>query len=629
VHDRADRLPVAERSLRRIVNLGRGRVLPAGVIAAVWLALAPGAHADQIACGQVVTTSTTITNSLAGCAGDGIVIGAGGITVDLGGHTIEGTGLGAGVVNNGHDDVTVRNGALINFDNGVVLNPGTVRNAVTELTLSRNEWSAIHLNNASGNNIAQNQLLEVGDVGLRATNGSTDNAIKGNVVGTGAGDSFVVELGSDRNWFEGNVVQTSAGQAVRVEGSANTMVLGNEFAGSSDFGISMFGAPGSVVQANKLGGGGDAGVLLAGAHASVVRFNAFGQSSDAGVILDAMSNSLVKGNSMAMSGDAAIVLRGGSSNVRVIDNTASHASDAGIFISDGAANTVRGNVLTHNAHGIELSGGQQNLVEFNATEANLGLGIEVSQSAGNTIFGNTMDGNLQGGIWVDTEAGGNTIEGNAARGNGGDGINVMSPGTVLRNNLARLNQGWGIYAAAGVVDGGRNGASLNAEPAQCHLIACSDGSDWQQPIRPPEPLDPLELGLPILSAVGPRSFRAQPARKGRGWRRPRARLAVLRCKVRRVGRGRAARRRDRRGRTRVVCRAPYRAKRTSRRVTGHLVRDDRALARGTRRVRGGRRGTLPMRARRRLASGRYMLVLSFRDARRRETVVRRTVRVRY
>jgi parallel beta-helix repeat protein len=628
VHERADRVPVAVRSLRRIVNLGRGRVLPAGVIAAVWLALAPGAHADQITCGQVVKTSTTITNSLAGCAGDGIVIGADGITVDLNGNTIEGTGLGAGVVNHGHDDVTIRNGALINFDHGVVLNPGTARNAVTGLTLSRNEWTAIELNNASGNNIAQNQLLEIGDVGLRATNGSTDNAIKGNVVGTGAGDSFVVELGSDRNWFEGNVVQKSAGQAVRVEASANTMVLGNEFAGSSDFGISMLAAPGSVVQANKIGGGGDAAVILSAGHSSVVRFNAFGQSSDAGVILDGMSNSLVKGNSLAMSGDAAIVLRSGSSNVRVIDNTASHSSDAGIFISDGTGNTVRGNILTHNAHGIELSGGQQNLVEFNAAEANLQVGMEVS-SSGNTIFGNTMDGNLQGGIWVDAEAGGNTVEGNAARGNGGDGINVMSPGTVVRNNLARLNQGWGIYGTVGVMDGGRNGASGNAEAAQCYLIACSDGSDWQQPVRPPEPLDPLELGLPLLSAVGPQSFRAQPARKRRGWRRPRARLAVVRCKVRRVGRGRAAKRRKRRGRTRVVCRAPYRAKRTSRRVTGHLVRDDSSVARGTRRVRGGRRGSLPLRARRRLASGRYMLVLSFRDARRRETVVRRNVRVRY
>jgi parallel beta-helix repeat protein len=626
VHERADGVSVAVRSLRRMVRLGRGRLLSAGVVAAVWLALAPGAHADQIACGQVVRANTTVTNSLAGCAGDGLVIGAGGITVDLGGHTIQGTGLGAGVQNNGHDDVTIRNGALVNFDHGVVLGPGTARNSVTGLTLEHNEWSAIHLNGASGNQLAHNRLSTIGDIGLKMTNGSSDNAIRGNVVGVGAGDSFVVEQGSNRNWFEGNVVQTSAGRALRVEGSANTMVLANEFAGSSDVGISMTAAPGSVVQANKLGGGGDAGVLLSGATAGVVRFNAFGQSSDAGVILDDMTNSLVKGNALESAGDAAIVLRGGAKDVRVIDNTASHASDAGIFIADGIATTVRGNVLTNNAHGIELDAGHQNRVEFNTLEANLELGMEVSESAANTIYANTLDGNGKGGIWVDAGAVGNTIEGNAARRNGGDGFNVMSAGTVLRNNLARLNQGWGIYAASGVINAGRNGASGNAEAAQCYRLVCSDGSDWQQPVRPPEPLDPLELGLPNLSAVGPRSLkagRARPSgRRGRRGRRP----AVVTCQRRRAARGARTRRARR---ARAVCRTPYKGSPTTRRVSGRLMRHGKTLARGQRRVRGRRPGVLSMLARKRPAAGRYRLVLAYRGVRGRGGVVRRAVVVRH
>jgi parallel beta-helix repeat protein len=620
-------MSVALRAFRRTADHGRGRLLPAVAAAAALCGalLVPVAQADQIACGQVITRNTTITNSLAGCAGDGLVIGAGGITVDLNGNTIQGSGLGAGIQNFGHDDVTIRNGALLNFDHGVVLHAGTERNAVTGLTLANNEWTAIQLNAASGNNVSHNQLSELGDVGIRLTNGSSDNALRGNVVGTGAGDSFVVELGSHRNWFEGNVVQISAGQAVRVDASSNTMVLGNEFAGSSDVGITMTAAPGSVVQANRLGGGGDAGVLLSGGSASVVRFNAFGQSSDAGVILEGMSNSLVKGNSLSNAGDAAIVLRGGSSDIRVIDNTASHASDAGIFISDGAANTVRGNILTSNAHGIELSGGHQNRVEFNAMEDNLGLGMEVSESAGNTIFGNTADRNLVGGIWVDHGAIGNTVEGNAARGNGGDGINVISAGTVVRYNLARNNQGWGIYAEPGVIDGGRNGASGNTEMLQCHLIICNDGSDWVAPVRPPEPLDPLELGLPNMSAVGPRAQRALRAgRAGRGRRR--ARIAVVVCKRRPAVRGRAARKRNR---VKAVCKAEYRAKRSSRRVAGRLMRHGKPAARGARRVRGGSRGMVSLLARKRLGGGRYKLVLSYRDARKRATVVRRTVRLRF
>jgi parallel beta-helix repeat protein len=614
------------RGVRHIADLGRGHLLPAGVAAAVYVALlVPVAHADQVACGQVITTSTTITNSINGCAGGGLTIGASGITVDLNGHTIQGTGLGVGILNEGHDDVTIRNGAVQDFDHGVLLNPGSERNSVTGLTLAGNEWSAIELNAASGNHVAHNRLSAIGDIGLLLTNGSSDNAIKGNSVGTGAGDSFVVNMGSDRNWFEGNVVEVSAGQALRVTGSHNTMVLGNEFAGSSDVGITMTASPGGVVQANKLGGGGDAGVLLSGASASVVRFNVFGRSSDAGVILDGMTNSLVKANSLESAGDAAIVLREGSSDVRVIDNAASHASDAGIFIADGTGVTVRGNILTNNAHGIELDGGQQNRVEFNAMEGNLGLGMEVSESSGNTIFGNTMDGNLVGGLWVDLGALGNTIEGNAARGNGGDGFNVIGAGTVVRYNLGRNNQGWGIYAEPGVVDGGRNGASGNKEPAQCHLIVCSDGSDWVAPVRPPEPLDPLELGLPNMSAVGPRSVRAgralQSGRRGRG-----GRFAVVTCKRRRAARGARTRRARR---ARVVCKTPYKAKRTTRRVSGRLMRHGKTLARGGRRVHGARRGILSMLARQRPAGGRYKLVLGLRNARGRATVVRRTVVVRH
>jgi parallel beta-helix repeat protein len=352
------------------------------------------------------------------------------------------------------------------------------------------------------------------------------------------------------------------------------------------------------------------------------------------VILEAMGNSLVKGNSMSLAGDSAIVLRNGSTNVRVIDNQASHSSDAGVAITDGLGNTVRGNVLASNSVGVELSGGSGNLVEFNAMQSNLGLGLEIVGSTSNTVFGNSLDGNLTGGIWVDTSSVANTVAGNAAQGNGGDGLSINAIGTTVRDNLARTNQGWGIYAAAGVIDGGGNGAAGNAELAQCHLIICSDGSGWQAPVRPPEPVDPLEVGLPTKSAVGPWSGFVGPTTPVRGLRLParrgrrgrRARLAVVRCRTQRPARRRAGRR----GRAKVVCKVPYRAKRSSRRVTGRLMRHGKSMARGARRVRGGsRRGKLALVARKRPTAGRYRLVLGYRDARRRTTVVRRTVRVRY
>jgi parallel beta-helix repeat protein len=633
MHD--DGLPVGASRIVRGRGGRRGRLLALGLLAAAWLALAaPAARADTVTCGEVLHASTTLTNSLAGCAGDGLVIGASGITVDLNGHVVQGVGLGVGIRNSGHDDVTIRNGSVLDFDYGVVLHSGTLRNAVTNLNLGKNEWAAIQLDNASGNHVASNVLTEFSDAGVKVTNGSVGNVITGNSVsGAGSGEAFVVELGSNGNWLEGNVVPVSGGHAVRVEGSSGNMVLANDLAGGAEVAVLVAGSPGSVVQANRISAGGDAAILMSGASGGVVRFNALGKTGDAGVILEAMGNSLVKGNAMSLSGDSGILVRDGSHNVRVIDNQASHASDAGISLTDSSGITVRGNVLSSNSVGIDLAGGSGNLVEFNSLQSNLGLGIEIVTSPGNTVFGNVLDGNSTGGVWVDTGSTGNTIAGNSAQGNGGDGLSVNAIGATVRNNLARLNQGWGIYAVAGVLDGGGNGAAGNAEPAQCHLIICADGSGWQSPVRPPEGVDPLEVGLPTKSAVGPwsgfvgptttpaRALR-RPARRGRRGRR--AGAAVVRCKVRRVKRGRAARRR-----AGVVCKVPYRARRSSRRVVGRLVRNGRPVARGARRVRGGSRGMLSLRARSRPATGRYRLVLRYRDGRRRATVERRTIRLRY
>jgi large repetitive protein len=122
----------------RIAPAARRAIWLGALLAAVWLAVpAPGARADQVECGQLITASTTVDNGLSGCAADGLVIGASGVTLDLNGHSIEGTGLGVGVRDDGHDDVTIRNGTVRQFDYGIVLGRGTAANAVTGIALSK------------------------------------------------------------------------------------------------------------------------------------------------------------------------------------------------------------------------------------------------------------------------------------------------------------------------------------------------------------------------------------------------------------------------------------------------------------------------------------------------------------
>ena len=74
-------------------------------------------------CGSTLTKSTTLTGDLLQCPGTALVIGADGITVNLGGHTISGTNAkgSEGIANDGHTGVhIVGSGRISDFRlNGV------------------------------------------------------------------------------------------------------------------------------------------------------------------------------------------------------------------------------------------------------------------------------------------------------------------------------------------------------------------------------------------------------------------------------------------------------------------------------------------------------------------------------
>jgi parallel beta-helix repeat protein len=582
---------------------------------------ASSVQADQAGCGQVLTGNITLTNDLVACAGDGLVIGSGGITVNLNGHVVHGTGLGVGVRNPGHHNVTVRNGTIRNFDHGVLLQAGSQGNTVAGISFDQTELAAVHLSDADGNQVRDSHVSGFSGAAFHLTGGSSSNFVGHNTVAAGNGEAVVVEGASDYNRLEGNVLSGSSDVGMRVEFSSNTTVIGNRVDGGSDAAIAMTGAPRSVVQSNAVQGVGDAAILLTDSTANVVRFNTLGRTADAGVILSGVTDSLVKANTMSHAGDAAISLLLGSSNVRIIDNQASHSSDAGVFLADGVGNVVRGNVLRSNTTGIEVSGGRLNTIEFNAASASLGSGIEVGDSLNATVIGNTADNNGTGGLVLDDGALAGEVRGNQANGNGGDGITVSGPGTAVTGNLATANGGWGIYAASGVLDRAGNGARGNAEPAQCYLIGCSDGHGWVAPVRPPEPLDPLEIGLEGGMAPPPKLLGLR-----RGKRR---RLGVVICGQRRANRAKKhGRANAKKAKPKTVCKASYRARPGSRRLTGRLVRDDRSLAGGSSKVRPGRRGRITMTARSRPRAGRYTLVLTFRNRAGKATVVRKPVRVR-
>src|SRR5215203_3974984 len=53
-------------------------------------AASSAASSDDIECGSVITTDVTLTHDLVDCRNIGLVVGASGITIDLGEHSVDG-----------------------------------------------------------------------------------------------------------------------------------------------------------------------------------------------------------------------------------------------------------------------------------------------------------------------------------------------------------------------------------------------------------------------------------------------------------------------------------------------------------------------------------------------------------
>ena len=257
----------------------------------------PAEPADAtVECGQVLTQSTRVMNDLTDCLGEGLVIGAPNIIVDLGGHTIDGpdylldnasgqeSGFPAGIRNSGHDHVTVRNGTVQQFGIGVHLTGATWGNTIEALTVLRNSIAGIELNDAD--------------------NGRLGNRIVGSTISEN-------ELG----------VQL-------LNGAEGSTVADSEITGNLGEALYLWEANGHVIENNTI-------------HGVPLDPNL---DSDGGVLLEGASANVLRGNTIRDTGDAGVVLTAGSEDNRVEGNTMYRNGDAGVYVQDSAGNEILDNV---------------------------------------------------------------------------------------------------------------------------------------------------------------------------------------------------------------------------------------------------------------------------------------------
>jgi parallel beta-helix repeat protein len=273
--------------------------------------------ASKVSCGDTITTDTTLHHNLTNCPNNGIIIGADNITLDLNYHTIDGNGKPAGgcdpqkdfcdtgIVNFGHDGVTVMHGSLRGFDAGVNVFGPLRHNRLLDIS-SRNRVVGISLFRAS-RTLIQNS--------------------SGNHSSSGP-DAFA---------------------GLGVFNSDHVRVLHNSFRhNATDHAMVVFESPNNLIKGNRFSRNGGEGLLIESSERNRISRNRLVRNG-AGITLGPGSHNVIKRNHV-FSGRDGIRIEKGHDNL-VADNVVSHARRAGIRLGiphpflGGAHNTVRGNLV--------------------------------------------------------------------------------------------------------------------------------------------------------------------------------------------------------------------------------------------------------------------------------------------
>jgi hypothetical protein len=349
--------------------------LVAFLLAGCWLALgADQASASHVSCGDTITADTTLDSDLVECPNNGIVIGADDVTLNLNGHLVDGDGAPAtdcdprnaicdsGVVNDGHDRVTVMRGSVRDFGVGVLFGtttPGRARhNRVLRVSSSRNEFLGLGIfsqvgsvvRNSSGNRSQGDEGvgLAVGDTrGVRILN----NAFRKNPhngINTGQ---------SSRSLIKGNVFSRNGDEGILVEGGAHIRLMRNRFVLNGG-GVTLGPSNRSVVAHNRIVGGGD-GIRVEKGHDNLVSANTVLRTRHVGITLGIHDpfigghNNLVRGNVVRGSRVDGIVVVAKDRHSGLLRNRVTRSGDDGLDV-DSPTTTVTGNRAGRNGDlGIE------------------------------------------------------------------------------------------------------------------------------------------------------------------------------------------------------------------------------------------------------------------------------------
>jgi len=444
-------------------------------------------------CGQTVTTNAVLVQNLT-CAGTGITVGAAGITIDLKGHVLKGDRLsGHYGIYDTHNDVTIENGVVRNFDYGVfVAGPANGVN-VSKIVATGNAATGVYVVGA-GAKITSSIAAGNGGTGVYVEGGSSSvssstavaNGLRG-IWLNGAAPAVTASTASGNTgvgiWLEGDsakVTSATANGNGRL-GSPGIDVSGNlasikssKASGNGGYGISVSGA-GAVLTGNRAEANGFAGGVSDGGGKGIL---AIGSPAPAG------TNNVARGDDDPAGCSPSSLCPAGGSNPKgtpitscgqIVTGSAFLAQDLdcvgvlGIGVgASGITIDLNGHVLTGNGmpghEGVYVLGGSDHVTIKNGVVRNFEDGV-LAYGADTTVSNVVAVANTHHGIggdlyaakivsstaawngWegIGAEADKTQVTSSTAVGNGQDGITLEGGGNSVKSSSAVANNPSGIH----------------------------------------------------------------------------------------------------------------------------------------------------------------------------------------
>jgi len=319
-------------------------VLSATFLVMAGLTLTAGpVQATHVGCGSVITENTTLDSDVGPCPGDGLVVTASNITLDLNGYRIfaaNGPGDNAGIrlmnpSTGGVSGVTVKNGTVEGFDAGVAIYGGS-GNTIQNMTIQNNVNDYLA------------RPCDLGD-GILLLNSDDNRILDNTLIANGPYGGISLVEDSDRNLIRGNTVLGHNLRSRSGSGCGNT---------NQDEGIRIEGpgANDNIVENNLVEGSGLAGIGLHG-HVCNPGPNEDATDPNTGTIIrrNTVQNNEQDGISFLQQGPAAVVCPSFGNTIE--RNISSDNGGDGIFVAANSHdNTISHNVVSNNAGaGIRLN----------------------------------------------------------------------------------------------------------------------------------------------------------------------------------------------------------------------------------------------------------------------------------